>query len=59
VRLLTGLVLPEENSMNRKSIARGEHRKMLAEEPWRASCDWPLPCTCKDCQSAKEVKYEG
>jgi hypothetical protein len=52
VRLLTGLILPEQEAENLRAIGRGEREKVLREEPWRAWCEWPLYCTCRECLPA-------
>jgi hypothetical protein len=53
MRLLTGLILPEQEAENLRAIGRGEREKVLREEPWLAWCEWPLYCTCKDCRPAR------
>lgn len=51
MRLLTGLLLPEDGDANLRAIGRGERLKAEVEEPWRATCDWPLFCRCEECLS--------
>jgi len=58
MRLLTGLILPEQEPENRRAIGRGEYRKLLAEEPWRDWCNFPLPCTCQMCNHSTSKKQE-
>ncbi len=59
MRLLTGLILPEQSAENERAIGRGDFAKVLAEEPWRAWCDWPLPCSCATCKDLTSTKERG
>ena len=40
MRLLTGIILPEEEALNRRAIRRGEWAKARIEDPeWAQQCD--------------------
>lgn len=42
IRLLTGLHLPEESSLNSKAIGQGERAKVFIEEPWLEPWNYTL-----------------